>query len=158
MASVCVQHFESLYSPDFHSLATAYPPVENQTGDIIFIPTKVTVIGSVHRVSYRDERQLMRALSIALVTLISAIVWLKGGGFMYYIPLYLSLIPILYWFSKIGMAFAISKFSQVESICFTYKDKKIKPKIKHVKKDEDLLVATIDFLKKTENGGFKHDS
>ncbi|MFV5927381.1 hypothetical protein ACLIKC_09945 [Klebsiella aerogenes] len=158
MASVCIEHYESLCSPSRFTNETAFPPIENQSGDIIFTPTQIAIIRPVYRASYRDERQLVRALSITIVVFISVIVWLKGGGFMYYIPLYLALMPIIYWISKIGFAFAVARFSEVKSISYCRDHKDLKPYVKHLKKNEDLLDATLDFLKEKKCGGSRHDN
>ncbi|AJF73570.1 hypothetical protein TE10_16560 [Raoultella ornithinolytica] len=76
---------------------------------------------------------------------------------MYYIPLYLALIPIIYWISKIGMAFAVARFSEVKSISYSKHNKDLKPYVKHLKKNEDLLDATLEFLKEKKCGGSQND-
>lgn len=126
MAAISLDADElSFFTTQQTSLFDVYPKSENQIGDTPYTPNKSFVLVlSKHDVS-RERCVWHKALSFTLILILGVIVEVLGGDSMYYIPLYLALMPILYWVLKIGYAIFIVKSRKlhVDSTVFSWKSR-----------------------------------
>ncbi|WP_312740490.1 hypothetical protein [Cedecea neteri] len=87
----------------------AFPKIENHVGDIPYTPEEVLVSLAKIHARHPDSCVSIKALSVSLVLMLGVIVGLLGGKVMYYIPLYIALMPVVYCLLKIGYAHYLVK-------------------------------------------------
>lgn len=109
MATLCLNDPVFVTTSISFDIECVLPPVENRFGDTIYAPDKTYLIEAGEIKTYSKESLIFVIISLTLVFTLSAIVWLTGGVFMFYIPLYAALLPIFYWLIKIAYAFCLAK-------------------------------------------------
>lgn len=101
----------------------AYPKVENHIGDTPYFLENSIMLVLASRADRPDSCIKLKAISVTMMLVFGVIVGLLGGPFMYYIPLYVALTPVLYWLLKIGYAYFSVKNKKLHtgSSCFSGK-------------------------------------
>lgn len=114
MAAICLDYNEftsnSINAIDFIEV---YPKIENQVGDIPYIPESSRVLILTTNLKHQDRCLGMKAFSVVLVLAFGVTVGLLGGRVMYYIPLYAVLMPVVYWSMKIIYAYYVVKIKKL---------------------------------------------
>jgi len=108
MASTFFENEVGDFSTVYHELLPTVP-VENHYGDIPFVPMKTEIVSLTKTAESDVPEVLMIGLSGSFVVVLAAIAWSQWKVLMSYIPLYLCLMPILYWILKISIAYAYAK-------------------------------------------------
>ncbi|MFV8979819.1 hypothetical protein [Serratia fonticola] len=119
----------------------------------MFTPTVVATVGSsIEHNSLSFENWIMLASGITISPLaIGVKLW--SGAFMSYIPLYLALIPIVYWVLKIASAFVVSRYAHPKSISYLVKDeggRQVTEK-SSFSNGENFLDATLSVFRRKEH-------
>jgi len=110
MASACFDSDISIFLTE--PLGTSFnAPVENHCGDIPFAPLKFEVISLTKTAESDIPDTLTIGLSCGVIVCLATVAWSQWKVFMSYIPLYLCLIPVLYWVLKISIAYAYAKLN-----------------------------------------------
>ncbi|MGF2440023.1 hypothetical protein [Enterobacter ludwigii] len=116
MAAVCLDTNSILrLTVSDSEIFEAFPKIENRIGDTPYTPDKATVMFISTQASQPDKCLGLAALSVIMICLIGVIVNVLGGKVMRYIPLYIALLPVLYWMLKIGYAFFVVKFHKLQA-------------------------------------------
>jgi len=110
MASTCFENGICDFLTEYQDVLPTVP-VENHYGDIPFVPMKIEIISLTKTADSDVPEALMIGLSSSFVVILAAIAWSQWKVFMSYIPLYLCLMPILYWALKISIAYAYAKLN-----------------------------------------------
>lgn len=110
MASTCFEYEVGDFLTNYNDTLLTVP-VENHYGDIPFVPMTVEIISLTKTADSDVPEALMIGLSSSFVVILAAIAWSQWKVFMSYIPLYLCLMPILYWVLKISIAYAYAKLN-----------------------------------------------
>lgn len=110
--------FSRLDDPDCFSIDIA-GPVENHLGDTIFMPLSVSLISSLETEFFESEEVIIFTIAATICLATSLIFWLRGANVMHYLPLYVTLIPFLYWVLKIGYASVLATFFHPKAVVIT---------------------------------------
>ncbi|MBZ7441666.1 hypothetical protein FMK91_05480 [Klebsiella grimontii] len=111
MAAICLDYKE--FTSNSIDFIDAYPKIENQVGDIPYIPEDSRVLILTTNIKRQDRCLGLKVFSVVLVLTFGAIVGLLGGKVMYYIPLYVALTPVVYWLLKIVYAYYVVKIKKL---------------------------------------------
>lgn len=125
MAAICLDYEEfTSKSMDANDFIEVYPKIENQVGDIPYIPEYSRVLILTTNIQHQDRCLWLKAFSVVFVLACGVIVGLLGGRVMYYIPLYAALMPVIYWLLKILYAYYVVKIKKlhVDSESFSGKN------------------------------------
>ncbi|AYN25739.1 hypothetical protein D8682_01305 [Buttiauxella sp. 3AFRM03] len=158
MAIMCMDSFSIELTACSVNKEIVAPPVENHFGDSIFIPFDVSFINSSRKSTTVAGYNTLLLLAAMLVACLGLIIWFIGGRFMYYVPLYISLLPVVYWLVKIAYAFALSRYSLPDSIIFSsgYEKSGVATAVK-IKDGASYLEATLATSKKIEERCSRHE-
>jgi len=147
MATICIEDCTSVFLPsDTFDDDVSLPPLENQIGDIIFVAKEFEIVLPVALSHTIECNKLLYALSIMITALLGVIVWVNGGVFMYYIPLYLALMPLFYWIIKISYAYVIAKAMYPTTVIVHHKNNIKDKDIVSVSSTDNFLDATLHAL------------
>lgn len=109
MAAICLDQNMILTLNNCY-MEQVLPPVENWLGDLFFTPNSIELVKHKTTSATIDIEMAFKSLTTLFFMAISIGVLLYGGGFMFYVPLYIVSAPIFYWALKISYAFFIAKF------------------------------------------------
>lgn len=98
------------------------PPVENNSGESLFISDVFVLVGTTKKHFWINTDQAMMLSSVLVVSLAGVLIKSNGGGFMSYVPLYLAMIFPIYWIFKIFAAYFVSSLSHPKSMSYQVKD------------------------------------
>lgn len=107
MALVCIDSDSSQMIDEIPYSKRLVGPVENQYADSIWVPLQVSLISSFEIVSHHKEERAILTLSVMICAISSIIFGVRGANMMHYLPLYLALMPVIYWLLKITYATAL---------------------------------------------------
>lgn len=124
MAAVCEDsHILFSFPLNREEIFEPLPKIENNIGDIPYFLEESSMLVLTTPTYHPDNCIYLKALSATLILALGVIVMLLGGRVMYYIPLYVALMPIAYWLLKIGYAYFLVKNNKLHTGSTTFTGK-----------------------------------